>query len=108
MFISKIVKRKTSNLSNNKYKNFIEKNLINTQLMVEYFDKSFEINNIYFREKFDTYKSSVDTMLTIGIVGLVATCVFLKNDIDNKFEIMEKNNNKRFDKIEKLLNNKTN
>ena len=88
MFISKIIKRNTSNLSNIKYN-----------------------NPLYYIEKsFDTHKSLVEKMLGMAIAGLAGTCILLKNDIDKKFEgidkkieIMEEKNNKRFDDIDNKI-----
>ncbi len=104
MFISKIIKRNTSNLSIIKYNN-----------PLYYIEKSFDTHKQSVKDNFDTHKSLVEKMLGMAIAGLAGTCILLKNDIDKKFEgidkkfegidkkfeIMEEKNNKRFDDIDK-------
>ena len=125
MFISKIIKRNTSNLSIIKYNN-----------PLYYIEKSFDTHKQSVKDNFDTHKSLVEKMLGMAIAGLAGTCILLKNDIDKKFEgidkkfegidkkfegidkkieIMEEKNNKRFDdidnkidRLEKLLINMNN
>ena len=111
MFISKIIKRNTSNLSIIKYNN-----------PLYYIEKSFDTHKQSVKDNFDTHKSLVEKMLGMAIAGLAGTCILLKNDIDKKFEgidkkfeIMEEKNNKRFDdidnkidRLEKLLINLNN
>ena len=113
MFISKIIKRNTSNLSIIKYNN-----------PLYYIEKSFDTHKQSVKDNFDTHKSLVEKMLGMAIAGLAGTCILLKNDIDKKFEgidkkfegidkkfegidkkfeIMEEKNNKRFDDIDNKI-----
>ena len=122
MFISKIIKRNTSNLSIIKYNNplyYIEKSFDTHKQLVS---ENFETHKQSVKDNFDTHKSLVEKMLGMAIAGLAGTCILLKNDIDKKFEgidkkfeIMEEKNNKRFDdidnkidRLEKLLINMNN
>ena len=75
MFISKIIKRNTSNLSIIKYNN-----------LLYYIEKSFDTHKQSVKDNFDTHKSLVEKMLGMAIAGLAGTCILLKNDIDKKFE----------------------
>lgn len=101
MFISKIIKRNTSNLSIIKYNNplyYIEKSFDTHKQLVS---ENFETYKQSVKNNFDTHKQSVEKMLGMAIAGLAGTCILLKNDIDKKFEEIEEKNNKRFDNIDK-------